>query len=107
MPLHHLRVQVAGAAGHNLLHRKPKLRQPLRVVLGLQVAGEHGHARALVHALQRLLQQQRLARSRRADQVHAQDSLLAIAFAQLLGENLVLVQDFLFDFDSAHSSTSM
>ena len=32
---------------------------------------------------------------------------LAVALAQLLGENLVLVQDFLFNFDSAHSSTSM
>src|ERR1019366_2087213 len=69
--------------------------------------GEDGHTRALVHAVQSLLQQQCLARSRRADEVHTQNPLLAIAFPQLLGENLVLVQDFLLNFNSAHSSTSM
>src|ERR1035438_2274710 len=107
MPLHHLRIEMASSAGNDLLHGKAELRQPLGIVLGLQIAGEDGHARVLVHAVQSLLQQQRLARSRGADEVHAQNSLLAIAFAQLLGENLVLVQDFLFDFNSTHSSTSI
>src|ERR1019366_5503829 len=107
MPLHHLRVEMAGAPGDNLLYGKAELCQSLRVVLGLQIASEHRDARTLVHAVQSLLQQQRLARSRRTDEVHAQDPLLAIALAQLLGENLVLIQDFLFNFHSAHSSTSM
>src|SRR6516162_4414444 len=107
MPLHHTGIEVAGAASDDLLDGKAELRQSLRVVFRLQVAGEHRDARALVHALQGLSQQQRLARTRRADQVHAQYSMLAIAFAQLLGKNLVFVQDLLFDFYTAHSSTSM
>src|SRR5215469_2086352 len=107
MRLHHARVKMAGAAGHDVLHRKPELGQPPGVVLRLEVTRQHRHASSLVHALQRLLQQQCLAGSWRSDQVHARDSLPPISFTQLFSENLIFAQDFLFDFDSAHSSTSM
>ena len=61
MPLDHPGVEMTGSAGRDLLHRKAELRQSLGVVFGLQIAGEHGDARALVHALQRALQQRGLA----------------------------------------------
>ena len=98
---------MTGAAGGDLPDRKAELGQPPGVVLGLQIAGKHSDPFALVHPLERPFQQRSLARSRRTDEVHAENSVLAIALAQLLGQYLVLVQDLLFDRDAVHSSTSM
>src|SRR5271157_1429199 len=103
----HLGVKVAGAAGGNLLHRKSKPRQAFRIIFGLQIAGKHSNPRALVHALERALQQRGFTRAGSADEVEAQNSNLPVAFPQLFGQDLVLVQNLLFNFYAVHPSTSI
>src|SRR5271165_5807250 len=107
MPADHLGVEVTGTAGGDLLHRKAELGQALGIVLGLQIAGKDGDASAFIHALEGPLQQGRLARAGCTDEVDAKESELPVTLAQLLSQNLVLVEDLLFDGDSVHSSTSM
>src|SRR5271165_2350137 len=107
MLAYHLGVEVAGAAGGDLLHGESKLCQTLSVVLGLQIAGQHSDSGALVHALEGALQQGSFSRARSADQIDAQQSELPVTLAQLFGQRLVLVEDFLLDGDAVHDSTSM
>src|ERR1700692_4241235 len=95
---------MAGAAGDDLLDRESPLPEPLGVVLGLQIAGEQHHALALVEPRQRALQQRGLARARRTDQVHHQNPVFGEALAQLGGDLLILIQNFLFNRDLAHAS---
>ena len=45
MRLHHARIQVTGAAGGDLPDRIAVAQQALRVVIGLDVAGENGGPR--------------------------------------------------------------
>ncbi len=106
MLVNHLGVQVAGASGDDLLGWESPFGQALGVVLRLQIAGQQGHAFRLIHALQRVLQQRRFAATRRADDVHHKNLVLAEALAQLCRQLLILVQHLLFHYNLAHSSTS-
>ena len=42
--LHHAGIQMAGAAGSDLAHGEAETGQAARVVIGLDIAGEHGDA---------------------------------------------------------------
>ena len=51
-PFDHAGIEMACAAGGNLLHRKPKPGQPFRVVFRLDVPGENGHSFAVDRSFQ-------------------------------------------------------
>jgi hypothetical protein len=52
---------MAGAAGRDLAHGESEMREAARVVIGLDVAGEHGDAALRVEAFERALEQRSLA----------------------------------------------
>src|SRR5271165_404937 len=106
MALDHASVEVTCSAGHDLAHGKTVACQSTRVIVGLQIAGEHRDRSIFRKASQRFFQQRGLARAWRADEVHAQDILVAITLAQRRGQAIVFAEDFsLYDF-THRSSTS-
>jgi hypothetical protein len=95
-------------AGGDLADRKAVAGQALRIVVGLYIAGQNGHAAIRLESRQGALQQHGLAGARRADQVHAQRSMLEKTLAQLRGQTVVFAQNFAFKRYAGHvSSISM
>ena len=62
--LHHARIQMAGARGGDLAHRISVPGEPDGVVFRLDIACEHGHARARRQHRESALEERRLARAR-------------------------------------------
>src|SRR5208283_4228619 len=73
------------------------------VVIGLEVAGDHGHALAGIEAREGFFQQRCLARAGRTDQVSAINAPCAKAGAQAAGDALIFAQHFGFDIHSCHA----
>ncbi len=69
--LDHAGIEMASPAGRNLFHGEAEPRQAHGVVFGLDIAGQHGDALVRRKAFERALQQTRLARARRTDQIKA------------------------------------
>src|SRR6185369_10306580 len=106
MLLDHAGVQVTRSACNDLTHRKTESRQAGCVILGLQVASQQRDLRVFRQALQRALQQRCLTRARRADDVEAENSMLAELRAQPLRNDLVFVQHLLFNLNLTHGSST-
>ena len=104
--LDHLAVEMADAARDDLLHRKTVAHQPPRVVLGLQIAGQNGDLLPGSERRQRAFEQRGLARTGRTDEVEAKDVVFFEAAPQVESDALVFVQDFLFDTNDGHGSST-
>src|SRR5208337_1151742 len=105
MTLDHARVQMAGASRYDLPHRISVAHEAPCVVVRLQIPGENRDWRARRKAAQRFFKQRRFAGARRADEIDAENVLLAVALAQFRRQPVILAEDF-FLYDFSHGSSN-
>jgi hypothetical protein len=104
--LDHPRIQVAGAAGGDLLHRKAKTGEPSRIVIRLDVTRQQSYALTRAEALERAFKQGRLPCARRTDEVQAKYLALLETLSQPAGDAIVLTKNLLFERQAAHDSST-
>ena len=97
--VHHVRVQVAGAAGRDLDRRDALGADALGIILGLQVALDHGDAQFSLERLDRCLQQAGLAGARRRHQVDGEHAVAVEMFAVVQRLMIVLAEQVLQNLD--------
>ena len=81
--VHHLRVEVAGRPRRDRRGGHTHRPQPIRVALGLEVAGDRADAALAGESSRRRLEHRGLARSGRAHQVHGEDAVLREVLADV------------------------
>src|SRR5208337_3193931 len=104
--LDHPRIQVAGAAGGDLLHRKAKTGESSRIVIRLDITRQQSYALTRLEARERAFKQGGLPRARRADEVQAKYFVLLKPLSQPAGDAIVLAKNLLFERQAAHDSST-
>ena len=90
--VHHVRVQMAGRPGRDLNRGNSVAADPGRVVVGLEVAFDHGAPELLSQRAHGRLEQQRLAGAGRRHQVHRQHAVSIEVLTVVLGFDIVALE---------------
>src|ERR1035441_61728 len=97
---------MAGAAGRDLAHGESEMGEAAGVVIGLDVAREHGDAALRAEAFERALQQRSLAGAGRADEVQAEHTVAFEPLAQGGGDAVVFVENLALERNAHQGSSS-
>src|SRR5208283_3769172 len=103
--LDHASIEMAGSARGYLQGGKTKTGETNRVVIRLNVAGEHGDSPRGSKSFKGALQQARFTCPRRADQIQAENSVLRKAGSQFVGDAAILIQNLPFEGNLGHTSS--
>src|SRR6266849_1504462 len=102
MALNHARIKMACSTSGDLLHWESETSEAGSVVVRLNISGQYGCAFIPRQTFQSALEQARLARTRGANQVKAENAVLLKARAQLARDALVFTKNFPLQRHSVH-----